>query len=207
MPRPLAFVTREKPEPKGGCSKTLVYSAKLQTCIGNQRIPDGEPRGRRFLFRPFNLVGKKSEKFADTQSRGDHHMLGVRSNIVFQKLFAFALCIFWSASASAVVFTCNIQKVPAIGGHIDPSRDVKIFEFDTSDVPAGKTVEFRGFRMVLHSDGKLIKMDLSSPSHRTSASIASYDSSIYAQLDEDATGVCFTEDATKDATPVEDSSP
>jgi len=52
VPRSLAFVTREKPECRAGCSKTLVYSAKLRTCIGNQCIPDAGPRGRRLVKWP-----------------------------------------------------------------------------------------------------------------------------------------------------------
>jgi hypothetical protein len=108
-----------------------------------------------------------------------------------------------SVSASAAIFGCNLLKLPAIGQIIEPARDIKEFAFDTAEVPSHKAVDFRGFRLDLNSDGKRIKMELSSTDGKAEATLPSYGDELSLQLAEDATAICITSEATKGATPAE----
>jgi hypothetical protein len=105
----------------------------------------------------------------------------------------------------AAVFTCNLQKIPPVGVTSDPSSWIRVFTFDTADVPANKTVTFKDLSLSLHSDGRRIRMKVSNSRNESVSSVSSYESEISVQVNEDAVGICLTEDVTKGAISVDPS--
>ena len=122
---------------------------------------------------------------------------------MLKKLSVLSSAFLFSVSAPAAVFNCSLMKVPPIGVDVSPEQIMKSFEIDTSNVPAHKSVTFKDLKMSVHSDGKHIQVRVSNPKQEIVASISSYETEVSAQIGEDASGYCVSEDVTADAVGVD----
>ncbi|MCM0604507.1 MAG: hypothetical protein KA715_00280 [Xanthomonadaceae bacterium] len=124
---------------------------------------------------------------------------------MFEKFCITTSLFLFSVSASATVYKCNLQKVPPLGIEVAAEKYIKVFTFDTADVPAEKEITFDRLKLSLYSDGYRIQMKISNSIHESLSSFSSRESELYMQLDSDAVGICLTDDATKDAVSIESS--